>query len=176
MYGRLSGKSNEGVSPVVGNVLLVALTVILCLILAAFCMSFINFLEQPLNRSVPEILAIQSVDHYNNETKTFASIVKLKNIGAKPLWNSDYSAEVYVDNIKQFVIIDTLQAHDFISTEHFGIKSISGSGPVGDDWEIGNSGYFDLKDGMVQPGCLLRIDIIRKEDGVVISRSIKKIK
>ncbi|HJJ43860.1 MAG TPA: type IV pilin [Methanocorpusculum sp.] len=175
MNRRLSEKCNDGVSPVVATLLLLIITVILCAIIAAFCTSFINWMEQPVNKTPPEILAIISVDHYNNGTKTFAGKVTLKNIGIKSLCNSNYSAEVYIDDIKQFVIIKTLQAHDFIPTEHYGICIISGCGPRGYEWGPGSSGLFDLKDGMVQPGALLRIDIIRKEDGVVISRSIKKI-
>ncbi|HJJ51411.1 MAG TPA: hypothetical protein O0X01_07815, partial [Methanocorpusculum sp.] len=84
-------------------------------------------------------------------------------------------AEVYIDDTKQLVVIKTLKVDEFIPTQHFGVKTISGSGPIGYEWEPGNSGVFDLEDGMIQPGFLLRIDIIKKEDGKVISRSIKKI-
>ncbi|HJJ30310.1 MAG TPA: type IV pilin [Methanocorpusculum sp.] len=175
MYRISPQKNNDGVSPVVAVVLLIVLTIILCLILAAFCMAFFSSSSGLSPVNPPEILAIESVDHYNDKKLTFASKVKLRNIGTKPLWNSDYSAEVYIDDTKQLVVIKTLKVDEFIPTQHFGVKTISGSGPIGYEWEPGNSGVFDLEDGMIQPGFLLRIDIIKKEDGKVISRSIKKI-
>jgi hypothetical protein len=130
----------------------------------------------PSSSNPPEILAIESVKHYNNNGQlTYASNVTLRNIGTEPLWNSNYSAEVYIDDTKQFVIINTLKADEFIPTHHYGIKNLFGSGPTGYEWEPGNSGILDLEDGTIQPGFTLRIDIIRKEDGEVISRSIYQV-
>lgn len=178
MDRRLSEQGDDGVSPVIATLLLIALTLILCAVLAALCMSLISpILEQPVNKSPPEILAIVSVNHYNNTKLTFASKVTLKNIGTKPLWNSDYAAEVYINGIKQYIIIKTLQAHDFISTHHNGIQLLHGAGPEGEIWEVGNSGVFDLNDRTLHPGDLLQIDIIDNNTSSlfysnIISRSI----
>ncbi len=172
MKRRLSEQGDDGVSPVIATLLLIALTLILCAIIAACLMGY-GYTSSGLSpSSPPEILAIESVDHYNDGKLTFVSKVKLRNIGIEPLVNENYSAEVYINDVKHYVIIETLQAHDFIDTHHYGINTISGSGPTGYEWEPGNSGVFDLLDGMVQPGFTLRIDIIRKEDRKVISRSI----
>ena len=171
MKRRLSEQGDDGVSPVIATLLLIALILIICAVLAAICMALISPSTGESLLSPPEILAIESVNHHNDEKLTFASKVKLRNIGTKPLWNSDYRAEVYIEDTKQYVIIKTLKADEFIPTQHFGISTISGSGPTGYEWEPGNSGVFDLLDGMVQPGFMLRIDIIRKEDDEVISRS-----
>lgn len=173
MKRRLSEQGDDGVSPVIATLLLIALTLILCAVLAAICMALISPSSGMPLLSPPEILAIESVDHYNNGTLTFASKITLINIGTKSLWNTNYSANVYINDVKQRVIIETLQAHKFINTHHFGISTISGSGPTGYEWEPGNAGVFDLLDGTVQPGCTLRIDIIRIDDGEVISRSVK---
>ncbi len=173
MERRLSEQGDDGVSPVIATLLLIAVIIILCAVLAACLMNYYCTSSGLSPSDPPEILAIESVKHYNNDGKlTFASNVTLRNIGTEPLWNSDYRAEVYIDDTKQFVIINTLKADEFIPTQHFGIKSIFGSGPTGYEWEPGNSGVFDLMDGMVQPGFTLRIDILRKEGGEVISRSI----
>ncbi len=172
MKQRSSNKGDDGVSPAIATLLLIAITLIICAIVFACLMNYCYTSSGQFSEETPEILAIVSVDHYNDKKLTFASKVKLRNIGTKPLVNQNYSAEVYINDVKQYVIINTLQAHDFIETHHFGISTISGSGPTGYEWEPGNSGDFDLLDGMVQPGCTLRIDIIRKEDGEVISRSI----
>lgn len=181
MKRRLSEQGDDGVSPVIATLLLIALTLILCVILAACLMNYCYTSLGPSPSEPPEILAIESVKHYNNDGKlTFASNVTLRNIGTEPLWNSDYSAEVYIDDTKQFVIINTLKADEFIPTHHYGIKNLFGSGPTGYEWEPGNSGVLDLLNGMVQPGFTLRIDIIDNNTSSpsysqVISRSVKTI-
>ena len=173
MKRKSSEQGDDGVSPVIATLLLIALTLILCAVLAACVMCYTPSELSP--SYPPEILAIESIDHYNNGTLTFASKVTLRNIGTKKLRNANYSADVYINGEEQFIIIKTLQAHEFIDTHHFGIDLLYGCGPRGYEWESGNSGVFDLNDGTIHPGDSLRIDIIRKEDGKVISRSIKLI-
>ena len=176
MDRRLSEKNDNGISPAIATLLIIALTLILCAILAACLMNYGYTSLVPSSSNPPEILAIESVKHYNNNGQlTYASNVTLRNIGTESLWNSDYSAEVYIDDTKQFVIINTLKADEFIPTHHYGIKNLFGSGPTGYEWEPGNSGVLDLEDGTIQPGFTLRIDIIRKGDGEVISRSIYQV-
>ncbi|ABN06538.1 hypothetical protein Mlab_0362 [Methanocorpusculum labreanum Z] len=179
MARRLSEKSDDGVSPAIAILLIIALTVILCAILMVYCMSLVNIQwEQPLNRSPPEILTIISVDHYDDKGKlTYESIVTLRNIGTQPLKNSDYRAEVFINGKKEMVVIKTLQAHDFISTNHFGIQLLYGIGPIGYEWEPGKIGVFDLNDRLLHPGDILQIDIIDNNTSSisysqVISRSI----
>ncbi len=177
MDRRLSEKSDNGISPAIATLLIIALTLILCAILIVYCMGLVNIQwEQPLNTSPPELLAIVSVNHYDDNGKlTYESIVTLQNIGTRPLKNSDYRAEIYINDIKQYIVIKTLQADKFIETHHFGIQLLYGIGPIGYEWEPGNIGVFDLNDGTLYPGDLLQIDIIRKEDGEVISRSIYQV-
>jgi len=175
MKRRLSEQGDDGVSPVIATLLLIALILILCAVLAACLMNYCYTSSVIPLLSPPEILAIESVDHYDDEKLVFASKVTLRNIGTDPLWNSDYSAKVYINGEEQFIIIKTLRADEFIPTQHFGIQLLYGTGPTGYEWTPGNIGVFDLKNGMVQPGFTLQIDIIRKEDGEVISRSIKLI-
>ncbi len=164
--------SDSGQASVIDEILLVALTVLLCAILAALCMGFFSPSGENPFIPPPEILKIISVDHNNeNGERTFASSVTLQNIGTKALQNSDYRAEIYINDKKQRVIIDTLQAHEFIDTHHYGIGTLSGSGPTGYTWGPGDHGVFNLKDKMIHPGDLLRIDIIYKEDDSVYSRS-----
>lgn len=176
MKRRSSEQGDDGVSPVIATLLIIAVIVILCAIIAAFCMALFCPSSGIALFSPPEILAIESVDHYDKDGKlTSESKVTLRNIGTKKLWNSNYSAKVYINDEEQFIIIKTLRADEFIPTQHFGIQLLYGIGPTGYEWEPGNIGIFDLKDGKVHPGDVLQIDIIRKEDGKVISRSIKLI-
>jgi len=162
---------DDGQASVIGEILLVGLIVLLCAIILALSPGYFTALGEESFLPPPEIITIVSVDHYNEGVKTFAGKVTLRNIGSKYLKNIDYYAEVYINDVKQHVIIGTLKANEFIPTEHYGIKTISGSGPSGSYWEPGYLGVFDLLDKMVQPGCLLRIDIMNKADGTVFSRS-----
>ncbi len=181
MNQRLSEKHDDGVSPAVATLLIIALTLILCALLAIYCMGLVNIQwDLPLNKSPPELLAIISVNHYDGGKLTYESIVTLQNIGSQSLKNSDYRAEIYINDIKQYIIIKTLQAHDFISTNHFGIQLLYGSGPEGEVWEVGNSGVFDLNDRLLHPGDKLQIDIIDNNMSSlsyskVISRSIYQV-
>ncbi len=182
MDRRLSEKSDNGISPAIATLLIIALTLILCAILIVYCMGLVNIQwEQPLNTSPPELLAIVSVNHYDDNGKlTYESIVTLQNIGTHPLRNSDYRAEIYINDIKQYIVIKTLQALEFLSTHHNGIQLHYGAGPRGDIWEVGNSGVFDLNDRTIHPGDLLQIYIIDNNASSssfskVISRSIKLI-
>jgi len=179
MARRLSEKSDDGVSPAIATLLIIALTLILCAIFMIYCMGLIDIQwEQPLNTSPPEILAIVSVNHYDEKSKlTYESIVTLQNIGAQPLKNSDYRAEVFINGKKEMVVIKTLQAHDFISTNHFGIQLLYGLGPTDYFWVPNQKGIFDLNDRLLHPGDILQIDIINNNTSSisysnVISQSI----
>jgi len=181
MKQRSSKKGDDGVSPVIAILLLIALTLILCAIFFASLMNYCYISSGPFSSDPPEILAIESVKHYNNNGKlTFASNVTLRNIGTNKLWNSDYRAEIFINDKKQFIVINTLKADEFIPTQHYGIKNLFGSGPTGYEWEPGNSGVLDLEDRTLHPGDLLQIDIIDTNASSpsfskVISRSIKLI-
>ncbi|WP_319379424.1 hypothetical protein [uncultured Methanocorpusculum sp.] len=182
MARHLSEKSDDGVSPAIATLLIIALILILCAILAVYCMGLVNIQwDLPLNKSPPEILAIISVNHYDKDGKlTYESIVTLQNIGTQTLTNSDYRAEVFINGEKEMVVIKTLQAHDFISTNHFGIQLLYGLGPTDYFWKPNQKGFFDLNDRTIHPGDLLQIDIIDNNSSSpsfskVISRSIKLI-
>ena len=75
------------------------------------------------------------------------------------------------------VVIKTLQSHDFISTNHFGIQLPYGLGPMNYFWNPNQKGIFDLNDRLLHPGDILLIDIINNNTSSifysnVISRSI----
>lgn len=193
MNRKSSEINNDGVSPVIATLLLVTLTVILCGIIAAVSMPFINQLEEPFlppellaiasgdNLVPPEILAIEFVNHHNNGgTKTFASNITLRNIGRQSLWNSDYEPEFYINGTKIRVDLFTLNASDFRAaggspTGIWRLYGLSGEGPSGYEWKPGAIGYIDLTDRTIRHDYVLQVDIIRKTDGKIISRSVKYI-
>ena len=169
MKRKLSEIRNDGVSPVIATLLLVALTIILCGIVAAISMPFINQLdEQP-----PEILAIESVNHYNDagEYKKSSNIT-VKNIGREFLWNSAYRPVFYINGTRH-IIKDPELTKLNARGQATGLGRITGDGPNGDAWAPGAIGYFDLTNRASRKGDVVQVDIIRNSDGKVISRSVR---
>ena len=157
MNKKTSEKNNDGVSPVIATIILVAITVIMCGLFAAFVMPFINELDERPN----EIIQIQSIK-YSGECN-----ITVKNIGRDLIVNSDYKPLFYINGVlhKTLAVIN-LTARGSTT----GLGRITGDGPNGDVWLPGDIGYFDLSDSFNNYD-VVRVDIIRKSDGKLYSRS-----
>ena len=165
MIEKISEKNNDGVSPVIATIILVAITVIMCGLFAAFVMPFINELDERPN----EILEIQFID---SSSPTYKSNITVKNIGNDLLVNSDYKPLFYIDGILHLTNgIETLNAR--IGGPGTGMGGIFGEGPSGDVWLPGAIGYFDLTNEAIKQGYVVQVDIIRKSDGKLFSRSVR---
>ncbi|MDV0441237.1 hypothetical protein McpAg1_04170 [Methanocorpusculaceae archaeon Ag1] len=184
-------KRNPAVSPVIATLLLVFLTVLIAAILLILCSGMTNIsLSSP--EPVPEILDIQSIHHENHLGQlTLASRLYVVHKGREPepvfqmqngrfsyvikeygpIILSDYRAEIYVNGVKKNVFISTLQGSDFIPTSHYGVKLLGGTGVRGTEWSSGQWAWIDLKDQMISEGDVVTLEIIRKSDGKVVSRS-----
>lgn len=157
-------KKDNAISPVISEIILIALSVLIIALLFACILGMIPSFgsDVPEPGEILKIIDVSDIDK---------GVVILKNIDTKSLVNKDYSAKVYVDDKEQLVIIQTLSDYGFISTRHYGVKLIDGAGPSGIYWKPGEEGMFDLKDGIIRAGSLLRIDIVRNFDDKVISVS-----
>ncbi|HJJ30460.1 MAG TPA: type IV pilin N-terminal domain-containing protein [Methanocorpusculum sp.] len=162
MNKKISEKNNDGVSPVIATIILVAITVIMCGLFAAFVMPFINELDEHPN----EIIQIQSI-------KVGDRNITVKNIGRDLLVNSDYKPEFYING--KLLIIKNPPCENLTARAYkagtVGLNSISGDGPNGDVWLPGAIGYFRLTGSAFKDGDVVRVDIIRKSDGKLFSRS-----
>ena len=159
-----------GVSPVISEILLVAVTVLLAA--AVFAVFFGLFPVPYVDEEPPEILKIISVSHFNdNKELTYAGVLTLKNIDYDSLQNRDYGIWISVNGVQQNVVIETLNSRDFIGTHHYGVRLIKGAGPQGDIWESGNRGVIDIQDKMIQAGDLVTVEVYRLADEKIISRS-----
>lgn len=161
---------DSGVSPVISEILLVAVTVLLA---AAVFAAFFGLFPLPYGEEEPpEILKIVSVSHFNDDAElTYAGVITLKNISSESLENREYGIWISVNGVRQQVIIETLNSRDFIGTHHYGVRLIKGAGPQGDVWEGGNRGVIDLLDKMILPGDLVCVEVYRLADEKIISRS-----
>lgn len=161
---------DSGVSPVISEILLVAVTVLLA---AAVFAVFSGLFPIPsAEEEPPEILKLVSLSHLNdNNELTYAGVITLKNIAYEPLQNRDYGIWISVNDVRQNVRIETLNSRDFIGTHHYGVRLIKGAGPQGDVWESGNRGVIDILDKMILPGDLVTVEVYRLADEKIISRS-----
>ena len=159
-----------GVSPVISEILLVTVTVLLAVAVAA---SFFGLFPLPYaEEEPPEILKIVSISHYNDDEElTYAGVITLKNIAYEPLENREYGIWLSVNGKRQNVVIETLNSRDFIETHHNGVRLIKGAGPQGDFWKAGNPGVIDILDKMILPGDLVSVEVYRLETEEVISYS-----
>lgn len=161
---------DDGVSPVVSEILLVAVTLILAAVVAAslFGLFPIPYAEE----ETPEILKIVSVSHFSDSGQlTYAGILTLKNVDYKPLQNREYGIWISVNGVRQNVVIETLNSRDFIGTHHNGVRLIKGAGPDGDTWNAGDRGVIDIKDKLISPGDLVTVEVYCLETEEVVSRS-----
>ena len=174
MIKKISEKNNDGVSPVIATILLVAITVIVCGIVAAFVMSFNNQLDEQTG----EIMVIKFIDIDKAPyagSKTYSNIT-VQNLGRKYLVNSDYQPVIYINGTLHPLYdpgpryVKKLNARVNTAT---GLNSISGPGPEGSEWEPGAIGYFDLTNGAINQTSVVQLDIIRNSDGKLFSRSVR---
>ena len=181
------------VSPSIATVLLVLLTVLIAAILLLLCMGMINF-SMDTYEPVPEIIAIQEIHHENEQKEiTLAGRLYLVHKGREekpvverkngrfsyvvkeydPIILSDHSAVIYVNGVKQPIIIRTLQGSEFIPTHHYGVETLGGTGVRGYEWMAGEWAWLDLKNQIITENAEVTLEIIRNSDKKVISRSTK---
>lgn len=163
----------DAVSSAVGIVLMLSLIAILCAIVAA---SLAGVFTTPaeFSKPIPEIIAIGEIHHENPaNVVTYAGRLYLIHVGTESLYLSDHSATLYVNNIKMNAFITTLNGHDFISTHHYGVSTIGGEGVQDNYWRPGETAWFDFADQIILENDQVTVDIIRKSDGKIVSRSVK---
>jgi hypothetical protein len=159
---------SPGVSPVVATLLLVALTLLLALlVLLLFSLPSWEVGDPPA------IFVITGIDHHSDLAPyrfNYDSRVILVNTGAKSYENRLLKAIFYRNRVQMNAVITTLDGHEFISTRHYGIQWIGGSGCSGGTWTPGESTVIDFTDGTFRPGDLVQVDIVDTATQRTISR------
>jgi hypothetical protein len=161
-------RADDAVSPVVGVAVLLAVTLVLVAIIAAFLFWFPHLCD-PFPRAVVQVVEV----HDYNEAGTrlnFDSRVLLRNLGSEDLPNRPLTAAFYADGVRVDCVLETFHGEDFIPTHHLGIERIQGEGCRGETWEAGAHVLIDFRDGTFRPGQTVRVDIIHTGENCVISR------
>ncbi|RQD82220.1 MAG: hypothetical protein D5R96_05765 [Methanocalculus sp. MSAO_Arc2] len=166
-------RSDDGVSQVVGVIILVAITIILALLLLLMLHIPLWWSYGPAD-GTPEIFIITELNHHSPQGDFVEeSFMTIMHSGTAIYRNHDLRAEVYVNDIDSGALIFTLNGHMFISTYHIGVRTLGGPGSWGNYWRPGEPVYINLNRGTFGPGDLVRFDVYHKEHGGLISRSEK---
>lgn len=165
-----NARADFAVSPVISEILLVAVAVILVAVIAVLFSGALDFVE--VKEATPEILKIMSISHTNDNGKlTYASSVTLRNVGFVEIQNSDHGIHLYVNDVKKNAVIETLQGHDFISTHHNGVRYLKGQGPIGKTWAPAEFGTVDFSEYTIKPKDLVRIEVYNTTTEDIVSIS-----
>ena len=158
---KIPGKKDSAVSPAIGTIIMIALTIILIYLLLSALLGMIPDFTI-LQEEAPEYFIVTWSDSDN-------AILKLLNTGPSII-NQDYSAKFYVNEVlMDNIIVSTLSGYSFIPTQHFGVARLYGAGPRGLEWETNTSGFIDLSNGTFSSGDRVRVDIILNKDNSIYS-------
>lgn len=161
----------DAVSSVSGSILLFLLAASLCLLTAASIAGML-ILPDDTAGPVPEVIAIGEIHHENEGgLVTYAGRLYLIHVGTEPLDLSGHCAEVYVNGIKQRVVIETLKGSDFIPTHHYGVGQLAGPGVRGEKWYPGQWAWVNIGDEMILEKDEVVFEVIRRSDRKIVSHS-----
>ncbi len=162
---KLKKIDSEAQSHVIAVLLTVAIVVILAMIVFLWAMS----MEMPTVNFPGKTPTIFEIRQLKSTAPNYEGHITLYNAGKTDYPNSDLYAEIYCNDVLLPCSIETFRGTDFISTHHYYVKTMSGSGCRNEYWRKGEKIAIDITDGLIKPGDLVRVDIFQKSDNSRIS-------
>jgi hypothetical protein len=162
------GPADDGASSVIGMILMVAITVLLVTVVAALAFQPIQLCD-PLPPPVLQIIEIRDYDEASSAL-TYDSWVVMQNSGTENLRNDGLAARFYCDDVPVDCQIETLHGEVLVPSHQSGVDKMHGPGCSGATWDPNELLVVDLRDGTFRPGQTVRLDIVSKDEGCVISR------
>lgn len=151
------------------------LMVIITLILAALLLTMLWLPPLFIPGEVPPIFQITRVMHTNeNGVLNYDSKVMLLNTGTISYPNKYLRAVFYKNGAPVNGRIQTMNGHDFISTAHYGVQTMGGTGCQGVFWGPGEQIAIDFTDRTFYPGDIISAEIYDTLTNMVISRHTYK--
>jgi len=159
---------SPGISPVMGTMLLVGMTVVLSSLV------YLLVLAAPqagIDPSRFQYIHITEIRHPGDPITPPCddSCILLIHEGNAPLDNDQLSAVILGNNEMVKANITTLNGKKYPATKHFGVKNLGGAGSRGQTWDPGEEIYIDLKDDLLEEGDLVTVRIVDKTTDLVIS-------
>ncbi len=167
----------QGISPVIGAMLLVGMTVVLSGLV------YLMVLAAPVpGMDFPgsQYIHITEIRHAGDAVVTDCEdrCIRLIHLGTRSLENNALSA-VILKNGETIMVstshgitpvnITTLNGNRFPKTKHDGVQTLSGKGAQGATWEPGEEIWILLRKNLVTEGDLVTVRIIHKPSNLVIS-------
>lgn len=151
-----------------GGILCIAITMMLAvLVLLLFQMP--NFILQ--DSEVPAIFKITAIRHTNGDGKlNYDSYMVVVNSGVKGFENQNLYAKTYKNDIPLDCVISTMNGHDFISSQHFGVQNLAGFGAKGVTWYSNAMIWIDYTDKTFHPGDEITFEVYDNKTNQIISR------
>ena len=156
----------DAVSPIVGVAVLVAVTVLLAAIVAAF-LFWLPHLCDPFPGGAIQVVAVHDYAE-GGSPLNYDSRLLLRNFGPA-LPNRPLTAAFFADGVHVDCRLETFHGEDVVPSHHFGIERVQGLGCRGETWEQGASVLIDFTDRTFMPGSTVRVDIIDTQTNCVIS-------
>jgi len=157
---------------IIGNVLMISITIILAAIVLLMCLGFQMPHAEP---SVPTVFKITNVVHTNDYGKmTRASRVVLMNIGERSYPNTFLSVKLFVNDIPADLNLPSLNGYAAINLPHHGYKNVGGPGTGGGmyksiaQWYSGQLININFRDGTFGPGDTIRLEVYDSRTGKII--------
>jgi Archaeal Type IV pilin, N-terminal len=160
---------SPAISPVIGAMLLVGITVVLSalvyLMLAGFPAGLQSgAMEQPQRIGIREVYREGTASPYPN---CWRSCVVLRHEGTKPLENNDLIPVFYRNEVRVPVNIPTMNGYEFVKQHPAGVRLMEGDGCKGASWDPGEEIRIEFNKGTFQQGDRVRVEI-SSESGVII--------
>jgi hypothetical protein len=120
----------------------------------------------------PSFIEIENIDDRDENTYSlnYDSRVMLIHRGDHRIENDRLSAVFYRNGKKVNANIATMNGHRFIPTRHYGVERLGGSGSSGTYWDPDERICIDFSDRTFRDGDEVRVDIVDRPTGTVISR------
>jgi hypothetical protein len=123
-------------------------------------------------KEIPAIFTISAIKGVDEITghMNYDSRMLLLHTGTAEYQNRNLKAKILKNGELLSCSITTMNGDDFISTSHYGVQWMGGSGCSGDYWSPNEQIRIDFSDGTFRPGDVVQIDVIDKVTDVIISR------
>jgi hypothetical protein len=163
-------RTEYAVSNSFGVILMVAVTLLLALLV--LLLINVQLFDWNSGTGIPEIFTITAIESTDEITGhlNFDSRVILLHTGEKTYQNNNLTAKFFKNGQMVPVTFITMDGHDFISTSHYGVQWMGGTGCSGETWSPGERICIDFTDGTFHPGDTVRVDIADKYRDIIISR------
>jgi hypothetical protein len=167
-------ETGNATSHTMATFLMVGITILL----AAMILLVFHLPSLELGSSPSPIFEIESMDHIDEITGklNYDSRLRFVHNGTENYHNNNLKAVVYRNGGEWSCAIETLSGSQFIPSHHYNIQWMGGSGCSGLLFTPREQVVIDFTDRTFHPGDIVRLDVINRDSGGVISTHTFRVK